>query len=151
MKLCHDHLFAYFSFTTNISPLSPSPPSLPICYSPFSFHLHLFSSRLPASEAKLHLINNGCCCLLHCWRRAGTLGNAGATFNWMGLLMHPAGGAPSQCLPPLAAHIRMHTSPVMQCNFPHRGRSWRSSSGSVCGSDHVSEAPGWDHSRSQFV
>lgn len=70
---------------------SPSWPCLP------PLHPHPISISLlhQASEAKLHLINNGCCCLLHCWRGAGTLGNAGATFNWMGLLMHPAGETPT--------------------------------------------------------
>ena len=109
---CPNYLFDLFPYhNKSLSSFSLS-TLLPICYSPLfspSFSLHQASSF----RAKLHLINNGCCCLLHCWRRAGTLGNAGATFNWMGLLMHPAGETPSQRLPffPLYCntHILMHT------------------------------------------
>lgn len=133
----------------------PLYPSLLSSLPPSSFpplHLHLSpSTRLPASEAKLHLINNGCCCLLHCWRRAGTLGNAGATFNWMGLLMRPAGETPSQrhptpCTSPLLQHTYTCThkltlppplpapsATTTQCNFFHGGRNRRRSWGSICG------------------
>lgn len=153
----NNHLFNLCPFRNkSLSSFSLSTPPFLVCYPPPPFpslplHLHLSpSTRLPASEAKLHLINNGCCCLLHCWRRAGTLGNAGATFNWMGLLMRPAGETPSQrhphplYLPPLATHIHMHTlthpstrpacSLTTQCNFFHGGTSGRRSWGSVCGS-----------------
>lgn len=111
----------YFPFTTNLSPLPPSlpsspfvtPPPQPPLFSPAPSPSPSLSpsTRLPASEAKLHLINNGCCCLLHCWRRAGTLGNAGATFNWMGLLMRPAGETPSQRHPLHASHT--HTQELV--------------------------------------
>lgn len=87
-------------------PLSPSPsPSL-------SLH--------QASEAKLHLINNGCCCLLHRWSRAATLGNAGATFNWMGLLMRPAGETP----PPTHIHTLPPYFAPPPAFFKRRRRSW---------------------------
>lgn len=116
----NDDLFNLSPFSQQIS--LPAPPSsvryppLPLSPSPSpSLSLH------QASEAKLHLINNGCCCLLHCWRRAGTLGNAGATFNWMGLLMRPAGETPPPLpVPPPScnSHIHAHTnSPIHPPHF----------------------------------
>lgn len=78
----NNHLFNHL-FNSPFSPPPPTPTPKP--------HPSLLHQDL---EAKLHLINNGCCCLLHRWRGAGTLGNAGATFNWMGLLMHPTGETP---------------------------------------------------------